>query len=96
MRSFASRMHRNSGTITHSLCLRASGGDSDNEEIAPAIKGHVLFHENAILPELSKKLQEGYTFDSMEMTEQKAVKREDFDESGMLLFVWKKNKKLRL
>ncbi|MFD2759680.1 cation:proton antiporter [Lentibacillus juripiscarius] len=69
-------------------------GDSDNEEIAPAIKGHVLFHENAILPELSKKLQEGYTFDSMEMTEQKAVKREDFDESGMLLFVWKKNKEI--
>ncbi|TRM12103.1 sodium:proton antiporter [Lentibacillus cibarius] len=69
-------------------------GDANNEEISPAIKGHVLFHENAVLAELSSKLREGYTFDSMKITEQKTVKREAFTDTAMLLFIWRKNKEI--
>ncbi|GAA0428117.1 sodium:proton antiporter [Lentibacillus halophilus] len=69
-------------------------GDSDNDEIAPAIKGHVLFHEDAVLRELKRKIREGYTFDSVEITEQQTLKREQFADYGLLLFVWKENKEM--
>lgn len=63
--------------------------DSTNNEISPALKGHVLFDEDAVLFELNRKINQGYTFELMEISNKEAVNKESAE--GTLLFIWKKN-----
>ncbi|WP_164669317.1 cation:proton antiporter [Virgibacillus doumboii] len=64
---------------------------SSNEEISPAVKGHILFDEDAVLPELNQKINEGYTFDMMEISNKEMIKKDEFTANNELLFIWKEN-----
>lgn len=77
--------------FNHTLSLPVKVGDSDNNEISPALKNHILFEEDAVLSELNRKIHEGYAFEMIKVSKRQIVKKDNLDLKGTQLFILKKN-----
>ncbi|MFS1511524.1 cation:proton antiporter [Chengkuizengella sp. SCS-71B] len=61
---------------------------------SPAIKSQLLFGEKENYKELNRKIETGHTFKSIEMKENKTIKREDRSPHELIICVLKKNDKI--
>lgn len=68
----------------------------DSHKIPFAGKGHLLFQEDAIFPELNKKINTGYTIQELSLEQKGKIEKDLLPESTVPLFIKKKNNTIQL
>ncbi|WP_080849175.1 cation:proton antiporter [Cytobacillus gottheilii] len=75
----------------HIFSLPVGGHQTDHKEIPVAIKGNLLFGEEETFTELNKKVNIGYTLQTITMEEKQTVLKKDLQLDGIPLCIKRKN-----
>ncbi|UOQ84841.1 cation:proton antiporter [Gracilibacillus salinarum] len=78
----------------HTFSLTIAKNTSELQELSPSMKANMLFGEKETFRELNKKVNIGYTFKTIEMTEKQTLDRNERSIEGTPLCVKSKNGKL--
>lgn len=59
----------------------------EQERISLSKKAHLLFGQNEIYEELNRKIEDGYTFKTIQVAEEQKINKEEIDSEDLILFI---------
>jgi hypothetical protein len=59
----------------------------EQERISLSKKAHLLFGQNEIYEELNRKIEDGYTFKTIQVVEEQKINKEEIDSEDLILFI---------